>query len=626
MKKYLSFILALVIALSLMPFAAFAADEPEETEAVEIPDFPHLHITCELDPFDIDRELWHNGSVSMTDTEEDFMFDDLSVRIRGRGNSTWWRGPEKRPLRLRFPEPRAMLDSEHEARDWILLANLFDGSLLRNYSALYLAGLLDGMYWSPFSRFVHLHVNGEYWGLYQITDERDVGPGRAQLVFDPDPALSDYFLEIDDLAETWLRDGYVEDEDFFAVEGRAFDIRFPSESRWDGHLEFARDFVQEVNDIIRSRDYEAIKAVVDIPAFIDFYIVQEFFKNIDIGYRSVFFQIKGQGEDRRLVFGPVWDFDRSAGNTTDFWTTPERIFAGERCYWFKELLSVPEIFALTAERWNEIKDDQIAQMIGHVAETAQVYKTSFEKNFERHDHIFGSNPPQWFTMLPRVIWTMFSFEDHAAFLIDWFEARAEWLDDHFNGRPLRFTPPTVFSDIPVFPATSAIYVNGEQINFEAYFINGHNYFRLRDLAYALNGTDKQFEIGWDGETDAIAIISNQPYTPTGIEMASGNNRPRLALPNENINISKDGEPVEIAAYLINENNFVKLRDVMRLIDVYVGWDEETSTITLDTSKGYVEPDPVVTEDIEEDTEEEIYEETDEEDTEEIEEIEESEEE
>jgi hypothetical protein len=50
-------------------------------------------------------------------------------------------------------------------------------------------------------------------------------------------------------------------------------------------------------------------------------------------------------------------------------------------------------------------------------------------------------------------------------------------------------------------------VNGQSVAFNAYNIDGNNYFKLRDLAYALNGTEKQFEVGWDGAANAISLTS-----------------------------------------------------------------------------------------------------------------------
>ena len=136
------------------------------------------------------------------------------------------------------------------------------------------------------------------------------------------------------------------------------------------------------------------------------------------------------------------------------------------------------------------------------------------------------------------------------------------------------------------PTSSIVYVNGIATHFEAYLLNDNNFFKLRDLAYVLIGTEKQFSIGWDNETNTITLTSGQPYISVGGEMILGDDMSKYATLNANINISKDGIPVEITAYLINGNNFVKLRDVMRLLDIEVKWDANFGNIGINTEKNY----------------------------------------
>jgi len=397
--------------------------------------FPSLHIASHYDPFTVERDFWHDGAITLWGTDE-FDFENIDVRIRGRGNSTWVRGTEKRPLRLRFPEARTMFGSEYAHREWILLANLFDPGILRNHSALYLASMLDNLDFTPSSQFVHLYVNGEYMGLYQLTDERNPEPGRAPLIFDPDPALSEYMFELDGHLVGWRADEFEMDVDFFIAgigdEERAYDIRFPNQSDWDGHLEYLRDHVQYVDRVIRSRDLETISRVIDIPSFVDFYLVQEFMKNIDVASFSVFMTLRGQGDERRIHFGPVWDFDRSAGNTL-YWTPYTHIFAGWRNNWFRHLMSTPGMFEIVAARWDEIKDVQVRQMIDHITFITENYDQSFERNFERHNHILGGNPP-WFVMLPQETREIDTFEGQVEYLLEWYEGRHFWLTAFFERR------------------------------------------------------------------------------------------------------------------------------------------------------------------------------------------------
>ena len=53
-------------------------------------------------------------------------------------------------------------------------------------------------------------------------------------------------------------------------------------------------------------------------------------------------------------------------------------------------------------------------------------------------------------------------------------------------------------------------------------------------------------------------------------------------------LTMEGRAVELATYMIHDNNFVKLRDIGKLIDFGVIWDEAQRRVLIDSSKGYLE--------------------------------------
>ena len=154
-------------------------------------------------------------------------------------------------------------------------------------------------------------------------------------------------------------------------------------------------------------------------------------------------------------------------------------------------------------------------------------------------------------------------------------------------------PAFAASNLAATPTASTVYLNGAAKAFEAYNINGNNYFKLRDLAYVLNGTVKQFEVGYDNATKAITLMSGKAYTSVGGEMAPGDGKAKSASPTAS-KIYLNGKELNLTVYLIGGNNFFKLRDLMEAIDVFVGYDNATKAITLDTSMGYVPEGNVTT--------------------------------
>jgi len=128
-----------------------------------------------------------------------------------------------------------------------------------------------------------------------------------------------------------------------------------------------------------------------------------------------------------------------------------------------------------------------------------------------------------------------------------------------------------------------IFVNGEYVSFDTYNINGFRYFKLNDLAYALSGTTKQFDISWDDENNAIFLTSGSPYTFAGGEIASVSailfpsapSTPRIYL---------DDNEVQLSVHNIRDSSYIMLRDIAEVIDFYVNWDH--NRITIDTGKSF----------------------------------------
>ena len=429
--------ISLVVLLAVLVLVARnvgnRVEEVKETPAV----FPSLHITVPEDPFIQERTHWQDGTLSIENpANEAFSFEDVETRFRGRGNSTWWLTEDKRPLRFRFEEPQSVLGSPYKATDWILLANHFDRSLLRNYAALLLGVMLDGLDFTPIPHHVHLYVNGEYMGVYLLTDERDVIEGRMEITWDEDPAVSEFFLELDARA---YEQGGVENDTFVIADGLMYDIRYPGNRsrRTPEHVAYVKDYLEQVGAVLRSGDFEGAKAIIDMDSFMDFYIVQEFMKNNDGHFLSVFMTIRGQGEDRRLYMGPVWDFDIAAGNLykQDMGEGPEHLFIGIYNTWYRYLLQMPEFFALMSERWLEVSQNEIPQMLHHIEERAERYKEEFLRNFQRHpiEEIEIRNMP-----LATTMWHLDSFEGHVDYLLNWFLERQQWLDHFFAGFPPTF--------------------------------------------------------------------------------------------------------------------------------------------------------------------------------------------
>ncbi|MFI3313142.1 MAG: hypothetical protein R3Y62_04575 [Eubacteriales bacterium] len=132
---------------------------------------------------------------------------------------------------------------------------------------------------------------------------------------------------------------------------------------------------------------------------------------------------------------------------------------------------------------------------------------------------------------------------------------------------------------------STVFVNGEEVAFDAYKINDNNYFKLRDVATVVNGTEKQFSVDWDETAVAISLLSGAEYVSVGGEMTLGDGTAK-AYTTTTATLYIDGQLVELTAYNIDNNNYFKLRDLGEAFDFDVSWDGEANAITVDTTASY----------------------------------------
>ncbi|MDL2288569.1 hypothetical protein LJC32_04225 [Oscillospiraceae bacterium OttesenSCG-928-F05] len=135
------------------------------------------------------------------------------------------------------------------------------------------------------------------------------------------------------------------------------------------------------------------------------------------------------------------------------------------------------------------------------------------------------------------------------------------------------------------PTSASVKINGEPVAFGAYNIDGNNYFKLRDLAYALNSTNAAFSVDWDEARKVITLTSGRPYVPVGGEMAAVWSASKSATVTP-ARLILDGKDVAPTAYLIDGNNFYKLRDIAAALDIGITYEAATKTININTSTSY----------------------------------------
>ena len=141
------------------------------------------------------------------------------LEIRGRGNYTW-SDFDKKPYRLKLDAKTSLLGMKRN-KHWALMANADDylGGL-RNTVGYELSRRL-GLAWTPAQQPVEVVLNGDYIGLYMLTETIRVEPDRVNVTQQADYETSPFVVSGGWLVEI---DNYQEEEQVRTVEGNGQNI------------------------------------------------------------------------------------------------------------------------------------------------------------------------------------------------------------------------------------------------------------------------------------------------------------------------------------------------------------------------------------------------------------------
>ena len=140
--------------------------------------------------------------------------------------------------------------------------------------------------------------------------------------------------------------------------------------------------------------------------------------------------------------------------------------------------------------------------------------------------------------------------------------------------------PAAFAATAAKPSSMQITLNGQKIKLSGYEIAGNNYFKLRDLAYALRETGSGFSVVFDGKN--ISLVSGEAYKPVGGELEAVTPTGNVTATQKNDVISINKQNVTLTGYEIDGYNYFKLRDMGEKLDFDVDYDDSTRTVILDT--------------------------------------------
>ena len=287
---------------------------------------PQLHVNTPNNVEITSKENWiDNASMTLSYTGNDkWDFAGVTTSIRGRGNSTW--GGAKKPYALKLDSKQEIMGMPKHRR-WVLIANYYDNSFLKNHMAFYLSEKF-GMDYTVHGKFVDLFLNGTYKGLYWLGEAIKVDENRVN-INDGHKGMSDaedkdFLVEMDsyfdeepkfkttnrEMPYMIRNDDYmVDDNGAMTTGGKARLARFQKKIENLEKLLYS-DYVGRKNTINAPAPDKRYSEIIDVDSWAKFWMINEIMDNIEwLHPKSCYFSY--QNDINRFKAGPVWDFDWS---------------------------------------------------------------------------------------------------------------------------------------------------------------------------------------------------------------------------------------------------------------------------------------------------------------------------
>ena len=401
----------------------------------------------------LDASNGHTLQYTMSETGEETILSKLSVidnvgennhtedassvssdiRIRIRGNSS--RHFEKKGYIIKMitsgglnnPQSLIGMDAHHE---WALHGPYLDKTLIRNYICYNLAG--DIMGYAPNVRFCELILNGEYRGLYLLTETITAGKMGARLelsVNKKDNSFSGYLLRLDRGSNTELKNINNFTSYTYKTDSKV-NIVYPGNANLTPFL--ASGICEDFSDFekaLYSYDYDSedfgYENYIDVNSFIDYFLINEFTSNYDAGSKSTYMY---KGIDGKLHMC-VWDFNNAFDNYQEN-ETSYRIFYLQDVLWYDMLFKDEEFVEKVISRYYELEKQYLNEeyINSYIDSVIEYLGPAIDRNFEKWGHTFL---PEWDRLFD-FHRNLHSYDEAVSQLKGYIKNRCEWMNENID--------------------------------------------------------------------------------------------------------------------------------------------------------------------------------------------------
>ena len=337
----------------------------------------------------------------------------LNMEIRGRGNYSWT-GFDKKPYRIKLADKQPLLGMT-KSKHFALLAHADDSKdkkgFLRNAVGFELSKMI-GMTYTPDAKPLEVVLNGDYIGLYFLTETIRVDKDRVNIVEQEDEENN-----TENITGGWLVeiDNYESDPHITIKEGgkTTMWITYKTlEVLSDQQEQYLTNQMKMLDNLIYGdKNSSKLWQYLDMDALAKFYIVQELTDNYESFHGSCYLH-KEIGANEKWHFGPVWDFGSSFNRDKS-----QYMYQGDvwHNHWIPEICKFPAFMERVKEIWNDFYNGDFKNIYTFIDNHEKQIKSAVTKDGQR--------------------WTQYKMSDFAGCIdktTERLRKNAEWLNSQWG--------------------------------------------------------------------------------------------------------------------------------------------------------------------------------------------------
>jgi hypothetical protein len=394
-----------------------------------------------------DMGIIDNGPGKRNNLTDTFTQYNGKIGIEIRGQSSQMFPMKSYSLELRDAAGKSVdksLFGMPKESDWVLYAPYTDKTLMRNVLAYGLSASLG--HWAARTVMVEVMLNGNYVGVYVFMERIKRNVGRVNITkmaktdISGDAVTGGYIFSLDKEPNGWFSS--YPPPNSSNGETRQFSYVVPKpEDMVPEQKAYLKSYVDSFENVLYGAQFQdtvnGVRKFADLSSFMDYFIVNEVSRNVD-GYRLSTFMYKDRdSKDKRIVMGPVWDYDLAyrnadycSGSDINGWAYKfNEVCPGDGAglipFWWNKLMTDTAFTGDLRCRWKSLRQTTLSlnRTNAVIDSIAAVVNESQQRHFTRWP-VLG----QYVWPNPDPIPT--SYAGEISTLKDWLRNRLEWLDNN----------------------------------------------------------------------------------------------------------------------------------------------------------------------------------------------------